>query len=420
MVVDVLVGSASDGDGDGGGPECRAMEATLRRHARMDAETALAVADFESSGAWKSGGALTVNAWIMHELHLSRAEARRHLARGRALRRLPLVMAAFTEGAITGDHVAVLMALDHGATHEPLHRQEQLLVDLARHYTFDEFSRLVRYWALHYDPDGTTEAAEEQRSRRDAYLVETFDGTWLGKVTLDPVSGAIVSNELERLEHQLFEADTAEAAERLGRAPHGPELRRTPAQRRADALVEMALRSASTPPEARRPTPLVNVHVDYATLHRTLCELEGGPVVPPGLLLPWMEGADIVRVRHHPEGPVTMSHAVRLKQLTVACLEHAVLDSPDRSECNPKSRIFTGATRRAIEIRDGQCTHPYCSRPARHCQVDHIIPYSKGGTTTQENGRLLCGRHNRWYYQREQRFGEYQASPHLLSPPRRE
>ena len=42
MVVDVLVGSASDGDGDGGGPECRAMEATLRRHARMDAETALA------------------------------------------------------------------------------------------------------------------------------------------------------------------------------------------------------------------------------------------------------------------------------------------------------------------------------------------------------------------------------------------
>ena len=34
-------------------------------------------------------------------------------------------------------------------------------------------------------------------------------------MTLDP--GAIVSNELNRLEHDPFEADCAEAKERLGR-----------------------------------------------------------------------------------------------------------------------------------------------------------------------------------------------------------
>jgi hypothetical protein len=419
MVVDVLVGSGSDGD-PGGDPECEAVAATLRAHARVDAETAWAVAHFDSSGAWQRSGATSARAWIMHALHLSRREAGRHIARGRALARLPLVDQAFSEGAITADHLAVLMALDNGATEEPLHRQEQLLVDLARHYTFDEFTWLVRYWALRYDPDGTTEAAEARKNKRGVYLAETIDGMWLGRMTLDPVSGTIVANELERLEDLFFEADRAEAAGRLGRRPLAHELIRTPDQRRADALVEMALRSASTPKGAQRPAPAFHAHVDYPTLHGTLSELEGGPIVPVSQLLFWMKGADIARVRHHPEGPLTLGYAVRMHEVTVRCLEHAVLDSPDRKECNPDDRVFSGATRRAIEIRDGRCTHPFCDRPARHCQVDHIIPYSLGGPTTQDNGRLLCSVHNRWTYRHEQRFGTIRQDSEERSPPRRE
>jgi hypothetical protein len=57
--------------------------------------------------------------------------------------------------------------------------------------------------------------------------------------------------------------------------------------------------------------------------------------------------------------------------------------------------LFTGATRRAIELRDRQCAHEFCEEPASNCQVDHIKMYSQGGLTTQENGRLLCGFHNR-------------------------
>ncbi|MDA8148855.1 MAG: HNH endonuclease signature motif containing protein, partial [Actinomycetota bacterium] len=50
---------------------------------------------------------------------------------------------------------------------------------------------------------------------------------------------------------------------------------------------------------------------------------------------------------------------------------------------------------RAIEVRDRTCSHPTCEVPAERCQVDHILPWSAGGATTQENGRLLCGFHNR-------------------------
>ncbi|HXA31454.1 MAG TPA: HNH endonuclease signature motif containing protein, partial [Acidimicrobiales bacterium] len=81
--------------------------------------------------------------------------------------------------------------------------------------------------------------------------------------------------------------------------------------------------------------------------------------------------------------------------LDEAYIERAVYRPDNRVEVSETTRLFTGATRRAIELRDRQCTHPYCDRPASDCQADHIIPYADDGPTNQENGRLLCGFHNR-------------------------
>ena len=84
-------------------------------------------------------------------------------------------------------------------------------------------------------------------------------------------------------------------------------------------------------------------------------------------------------------------------------MERAVFAPGKRVECSVTARFFTGATRRAIELRDQVCQHPYCDRPVEQCQADHIVEYGAGGLTTQENGRLLCGFHNR---QRNQRRHE--------------
>jgi hypothetical protein len=110
------------------------------------------------------------------------------------------------------------------------------------------------------------------------------------------------------------------------------------------------------------------VLIDYPTLSGRVCELAHGTVLAPGALLPWLDEAII---------------------------ERAVFGPKNRVEVSEKARLFTGATRRAIELRDRECTHPYCDLPASACQVDHIIPDAANGPTTQENGRLLCGFHNR-------------------------
>jgi len=413
--IDQLYDEGPEAHGD-----CGSIEDLLVQKARMDAFVCRSVAAFDAGGDWAESGAFSSPAWMKHACRLSGPEAGRLRKWGRALCHLPAVDSAFSEGAITSDHVAILVSLDHGTTKEAFRRDEQSLVDFARTLTFQRFKDEIDAWRLRVDQDGTTESAEAKRNRADAWLVEGFDGMWLGRLVLDPVSGPIVSNEVDRLVELLYRADRREAKKRLGRDPRTDELCRTPNQRRVAAFAWMALRSASTPQGAQRPAPLFTVHTGADTIQSALAEVEGGSVVPVSQLLPWLEGADIVRVRHDPGGPVTLSYAMRLREITVRCLEETLEGAKDRKECNPTDRTFTGATRRAIEIRDQQCSHPYCDRPAKYCQIDHIKPYSQGGLTTQANGRLLCSFHNRWIYEHEQRYGRSERSTDERNPPRRE
>jgi hypothetical protein len=366
--IDGLVGSEPSAYAD---PE--SFIELERLAARLDAHLSAAAGAFDASGVWADDGARSAPAWIATRCRLPRAEARRQVRWGRALRHLPLVESAWRSGEISGAHVDALAALRRPRTEAALERDEPLLVRQARRLRFEHFARALAYWEQHADPDGTEDAEVARRERRDVFLASSFEGMWLGRMTLDPISGAIVSTELDRLEQELFEEDWGKAKAELGRDPKPHELWRTPSQRRADALVEMATRSRSTPADARRPEPLFSVLVGWETLAGRVCQLAQGAALAPGSLVPWLDRA---------------------------WLERAVFEPGGRVEVAASARLFTGGTRRAIELRDWECTHPYCDEPAARCQADHILPYSKDGPTTQENGRLLCPFHNRLRNQR--------------------
>jgi hypothetical protein len=354
-----------------------------RELARLEYVVAKAAADFDAPGEWAPDGAKRAAAWLMTRCHLPRALAQAQVRRGKMLPRVPLCAEAPSEGSIG---VAQLDALAKAARGPSLGagtvadtgagaaiaaafcRDEALLVEHAKEMKFAPFSGVLAYWTQLADPDGAQESDLERRARRDVYLTQSVNDMYLGQMTLDPISGAIVSGELTRLEQVLFEEDWAKAKDELGREPMVHELARSGAQRRADALVEMATRSGSAPADGRRPEPLLSVLVGYEALHGRICQLEGGGVLSPGSLLPWLNGASLERI---------------------------VFAPGKRVECSVKSRFFTGATRRAIEVRDQGCSHEFCEEPPGNCQIDHIVPYSEGGETTQENGRVLCGFHNR-------------------------
>ena len=52
--------------------------------------------------------------------------------------------------------------------------------------------------------------------------------------------------------------------------------------------------------------------------------------------------------------------------------------------------------REVVAVRDQTCSQfPWCTRPARSCDADHIVPSSRGGPTCPCNEASLCRRHHR-------------------------
>jgi hypothetical protein len=339
---------------------------------RMSYGMSESVAEFDQWREWGHDGALSATAWIDTLCHLPKKEARAQLRRGKALPGLPLAAEAWRKGDIGPAQVDVLIKAKRPVTEDALAGAEDYLVQAGIDMKFAAFCGVVAYWEQMADQDGTDEAALAREARRDAYLVPSPDG-YLGKMNFDVIGGAIVANELKRIEDELFEADWAEAKERLGRDPHVDDLRRTPAQRRADAMIEMAVRSASTPAGAQRPEPLFSVLIGYPTLWGAISQLKQGPVVAPGSLIDWLDEATFERIIFGPD---------------------------KRGECSKTARFFTGATRRVIETRDLECQHEFCDLSAEKCQIDHIVPFSEGGLTEQSNAQVLCGPHNRMRQQR--------------------
>ena len=60
-----------------------------------------------------------------------------------------------------------------------------------------------------------------------------------------------------------------------------------------------------------------------------------------------------------------------------------------------RRRFHTESMRVAMSIRDRGCTADGCERPPAMCHAHHDQPWSKGGLTNVESGRLLCGHHHR-------------------------
>ncbi len=59
-----------------------------------------------------------------------------------------------------------------------------------------------------------------------------------------------------------------------------------------------------------------------------------------------------------------------------------------------QQRLFGGALRQALAVRDRGCCFPGCDKPPRDCDAHHIIPWWHHGETTLTNGALLCRYHH--------------------------
>ncbi|PSK96542.1 hypothetical protein CLV63_111137 [Murinocardiopsis flavida] len=177
---------------------------------------------------------------------------------------------------------------------------------------------------------------------------------------------------------------TWRSAVEMFQCPPGPDDDRTAQQRYFDAMMSMAehaLAHADTAPSGGGARPHINLGVSLERLRDT-------------------DGAEPARTDHDTDVPGSLAQA-----LASDCVLRRVVIDPvtgDPIDLGRARRLFPKRIRDALLEHHTTCQwHEGCGVPARWCQLDHRIPWWRGGRTDLANAQLLCGRHNRLKYMRE-------------------
>jgi hypothetical protein len=185
------------------------------------------------------------------------------------------------------------------------------------------------------------------------------------------------------------ELDLADALDLEAAISHGAAVRAelgstdTLDVRRAAAAGDLArgqlhLELVAGVPDCPVPAPrqvVLHVHLSEAAVYDDGVEAEVARVENTGTLLT----ADTIRDWcGRPETQVVVKPVIDLNER----LATGAYEVPDRFA-------------EQVALRDVTCVFPYCSRSARRCDVDHVVPHARGGPTATDNLAPLCRRHHR-------------------------
>jgi hypothetical protein len=298
-----------------------------REASRLEARRAELIVGAARRGLPARQGFGSTTAWLVALSGDPAAVCRSRLGVAESLREMPETKAAFAAGDLPESRVRLLAQVREAAS------SQRLL-------------QVLQEWRQATDPEGAeadTERAFAHRALRlspgQVLRMLHIDGD------LDPESGTVVQTALRALSES---------------AALDPADDRTPAQRRADALVEICRRHLDGTPGSGSRRPHLTLTVPWDALQK---------------------GHGLVATE---VGPISAETARRLA--CDATLSRLVLQSDGSpAEAGQSRRVIPPALRRALHLRDQGCTHPGCDMPARFCDAHHIVHWADGGKTKLAN-----------------------------------
>ena len=334
-----------------------AVIALQRQRNRLGAVAARLLGRWDRRRVWAEDQSRSAATRLVRDTRCSITTARIELRRARQLQSMPATAAAVTAGDLSLDHVDLLARANQPWRHAVFADHEATLVAECTKLRFPQAKRMVDYWCQRADAE--TAESDAERQRQAAHLPRLTDPGRDGRRQRGARSRRW-HDRGQRTRPAWNATCTSPTSETGSPAPPPSGGRRRwsrwPSARRP------------LPAKGKRPRPLFTVLVGDESFTR-MCELANGQVITPGTLVPWLGTAE---------------------------LETVLFDGPTTVISVSKRRRFTGALRRAIQVRDRHCQHPSgCDEPADRCDVDHIIPVADNGPTSQFAGRIQCWPHNR-------------------------
>jgi hypothetical protein len=278
---------------------------------------------------------------------------------------LPVVWAAHVRGEVDRAKAREI-ASTAWKLHQPenITRLDETVLAYATTHTLGQLKGWLRRFLVRVEPDRAIERRKAAQQDRTVTITALDDGMSLLQALIPTVDALLIERDLT----------LAAKASRT----QTPDDERSLAQARADALVDTLLHKDETDTADHAPVSAsgrgrfhVGVTVSLATLLGLSSEpgvsADGQHVLDPALIaeLATQEGTLFSRLLTDENG--------------------GILDVTELG------RFPTQPLRRALNLIDGTCDVPGCTRPAVACDVDHQIPYDPGQPPGQQRGPTAAG-----------------------------
>src|ERR1700737_3805778 len=137
---------------------------------------AIGVRRFDKSGEYKADGALSLTAWLRWKCKLSGGAALERGEVARQLEKLPKTEAAFANGDLGFQHVAVLARTAEHVGAAAVRKDEANLLEAARTMDPGQFTTVAKNFEHRVDPAGALTEANRAYERRYFHIAEPVDG----------------------------------------------------------------------------------------------------------------------------------------------------------------------------------------------------------------------------------------------------
>ncbi|NOX31538.1 MAG: DUF222 domain-containing protein [Actinobacteria bacterium] len=367
------------------------LEALEQVSRRVEAAHVQLMDRVDCKNLWTADGMLSAKTMVRHRTGISSAEAGLRLKVVKCCRRMPVVEAAYRAGEIS---TCNMRRLAHVFSNKRVRKQlveaDEVMAEQAGGLTALEFRLWVGSWESLTDEDGTCDRNQRNHEKRDARMVQDFDKGWTFEAWCAAFQGAEMHKIWAKFIDAEFKTDWAKAVAVHGVANVTKDmLDRSDGNRRMDALHQIFIRAASTPPGGVRPQVVVNVVMDYQTWQRELTKLTRSDIGPPD---PFRDTYRCETFDGQPLDPTeTFSAGLEHHVRRIVLNERSVTIDHSRTV-----RLFAGPAANAVRVTQTLCYWPGCETRISNCQIDHLKPDRQGGTTDPANGGGACGKHNRY------------------------
>ena len=332
---------------------------------RLELESLRRLAEIEARGIYGRDGHLSTASWLADRQGVSFTKATQKVLLARDLSKMDKTMDALRSGDIPLD-AARTLAFTRKQDPVSFAESEPLFVEAARQHTPQGLAKVCSAWRAQVSEQVVSEGSDEEVfAKRKLHASRTLMGMVRVDGDLDPLTG-------DALLCALGAITDAEAKGQNDQAD-----RRSPAQRRADALGQVCLSylDRSDRPKVAGERPNVALLVDLEMLKEGLSSTAG-----------------IAELDH--SGPV--GGAIARQVACDSALTRIVMGpGSEPLDVGRKTQVVPPAMRRALVARDRGCRFPGCDRPPGWTDAHHVVHWADGGPTSLQNLVLLCRRHHR-------------------------